>query len=237
MRIKKRGLGKAGLGHFEMIISFVFFVGFVFFLFTILKPYNTSTLPDAVVSRLYDSFDKAVSTNLTSIFLKANYTGEDKCFSVQLPKGIFKYAFSESLLKDISGNPVDSSLDGSGNLNINPHGIFYEVEISPEFNNSVLSGCTSLKNYQWGSLLERRVVSYNSLKNMKIKYENNYTGLKSDLEVPPTFDFAIDSEDLPEIDMNRSIPDVGNVIAKEYILGVLNSDGDVSNARFTLKVW
>jgi len=235
--MKKRCFGKEGQGHFEMIISFVFFVGFVFYLFTTLKPYDTSTLSGSVVSRLYTSFDKAVSTNLTTVFLKANYTGDKSCFYVQLPKGIFKYGFSKSSLKDLSGTRVDSELVND-NLYINSHDVFYEVEISPEFNNSALSGCNEIfTNYQLGSPLERKVVSYNSLKIMAAKYLANYTGLKSDLEVPVSFDFAVFSKDLPEINMTRHIPDSGNVIAQDYILRVLKSDGDLINVRFTLKVW
>lgn len=234
--MEKKYFGKKGIGHLEMIISFVFFVGFVFFLFLTLKPYNTSTLSGAVVSQLYNSFEEKVHTNLTSVFLKANYTGESSCFYIRLPGRIFRYALSKSLLKDVSGIPVDSGLDNS-NLDINSREVFYKVEISPEFNDNNLSGCELLKNYRLGSLLERKVVSYNSLKDMADKYNNNYTGLKSDLKIPEVFDFAIVSEELPKVNMERLVPGAGNVVAQDYILEVLKSDGNVSNVRFTLKVW
>jgi len=219
-----------------MIISFVFFVGFIFFLFTVLKPYNTSTLSGAVVSRLYDSFEEKAHTNLTSVFLKANYTGRNGCFYIQLPGKIFRYALTESLLKNISDVPINSGLENN-NLNIGSHEVFYKVAISPEFNDSSLTGCELLNNYELGSLLERRAISYRSLKNMADKYVKNYTGLKSDLGVPEILDFAIISNDLPEINMKRPVPSAVEAIARDYIMEVLKSNGDVSNARFTLKVW
>jgi len=74
--------GKGGASHFEMIISFVFFVGFVFFLFLFLKPYDTTILSGAVVTSLYDTFEEEVHTNLTNFFLKADYTGKEDCFYV-----------------------------------------------------------------------------------------------------------------------------------------------------------
>ena len=59
---------------FFMIISFLFFVTFVFFLFVILKPYDTQTLTGAVVTGMFNSFEENTRTNLTNIFLKAATT-------------------------------------------------------------------------------------------------------------------------------------------------------------------
>ena len=66
-----------------MIISFVFFLGFVFFIFMVLKPYDASILSGAMVAGLYDSFEEKTHTNLSNLFLKANYTGTNDCFYVQ----------------------------------------------------------------------------------------------------------------------------------------------------------
>jgi hypothetical protein len=84
--------GRRGTAHFEMIISFVFFAGFIFFLFMVLEPQDTRVLPDSVIAGLYDSLKNNVSINLSSVFLRANYdVGDPNCFRFVLPDNVFSY--------------------------------------------------------------------------------------------------------------------------------------------------
>ena len=232
----KRMLRKTGAAHLEMIISFLFFMGFVFFLITIVKPYDVTTLSSSVIAGLYDSFEEKIHTNLTSLFLKANYAGPSSCFYVQLPEEISEYSFTNSLIKSVSDVKINSKLE-NGNLNIGSNEGFYKVAISPEFENDNLDGCAQLSNYSLGSLVERRVSSYSSLVNMSDRYTNDYEGLKHYLNIPEVFDFGITCKELPEINMERLIPRLGNVVAQDYILEVLKDTGEVINARFTIRVW
>jgi hypothetical protein len=236
--------GKGGASHFEMIISFVFFVGFVFFLFLFLKPYDTTILSGAVVTSLYDTFEEEVHTNLTNFFLKANYTEGKDCFYVKLSKGIFAYAFTKSNVTDIGGNYKSSYLDDE-ELNIKKDGtVYYRVAISPEFNELETLDCIDeLENedgnnvYTLGSILERRVISYSSLEEMKLRYDTDYENLKEELKVPDAFEFFIVSEEFPEISMKGLVPDSVEVVAYDYVMEVLKKDGTVINSRFTLGVW
>lgn len=85
MNMLKRGLGKNASGHLEMIFAFVFFVGFVFFMLRIISPYDEEVLPDSVLNGLVREFEEQYSTNLTSFFLKINYTGQNiasPCFFI-----------------------------------------------------------------------------------------------------------------------------------------------------------
>ena len=241
-----RGLIKnnKAAAHFEMIFSFVFFTGFVFFLFMVLTPEDTSTLSGSVISALYDSFEEEVYTNLSSMFLKANYTGEVTCFKIILPEDIFAYSLSggNSRVVTFSGDDVDSSLVSSsvgGTLNINNSDTFFRVSVSPEFDDEDVEGCDPLEHYELGSVLERRVVSYSALEAMAVKYSENYEGLRSDLRVPGIFDFSIVSENMSNIDMKPlfGVPDSVEVMAQNYVMEVLNKNGELRNERFTLKIW
>ncbi|MFH1238292.1 MAG: hypothetical protein ABIH79_02040 [archaeon] len=227
---------KKGAAHLEMIISFVFFLGFVFFLFLTLKPYDMTVLSSSVVAGLYDSFEERIHTNLTNFFLKAEYTGPSSCFYIQLPNEIFEYGFTKSLVTDVSDVEISSEFENN-NLNINSNEIFYKVAISPEFHNNDLSSCEQLSNYSLGSLIERRVSSYHSLVNMSTRYIEDYENLKYDLNVPDVFDFGITCKELPEINMERLVPSLGDVVSRNYVLEVLKDTGEVINARFTIKVW
>jgi len=234
-------LEKKGAAHFEMIISFVFFVTFIFFLFVFLKPYSTATISGAVVTGLYDSLDKQVRTELTNLFVEVgNYSNNpNDCFYVDFEERIFTYALTQSIVKTVEDVKVNSDA-GVSNLKINNslnNRSYYKVAISPVFLDENLSGCFNVSDYNHGDILERRVWSYNSLQAVSLRYKTDYDGLREDMKIPETFDFAVVSEDLPELNMESIIPDSGDVIANQYILEVLYSNGDVVIAEFTLKVW
>ncbi|MDH3324948.1 MAG: hypothetical protein OEL89_04885 [Candidatus Peregrinibacteria bacterium] len=230
---------KEGAAHFEMIISLMFFAGLVIFLFMTLSPKDTTTLPNAVIAGLYDSFEKEVFTNLSSIFIKANYTGPNTCFYIILPEDLFTYKVSDgnSHVTKLDGQDINSSIMGN-NLNIEKDGIFFKVAISPELEKEETAGCEVLNNYTIGTLTERRVVSYSSLEKMEDKYFDNYKALKNELRIPPIFDFAITTETLPiKMEPQHGVPASIEITAKDYILEVLKSDGNLTNERFTLKLW
>jgi hypothetical protein len=241
-----RGLmiNKKGAAHFEMIFSFVFFVGFVFFLFIVLKPQDTQTLSGSVIAALYDSFEEEVHTNLSNMFLKTNYTAGGSCFVIELPGRIFTYALNDgdSYVTTLAGAGVDSDLSssgGNGNLEVNNDSNFFRVSISPEFEDEELDACNPLNDYELGSILERRVVSFSALEAMSDRYRTNYEGLRTDLRLPAIFDFAIVVENMPGIVMEpqSGIPDSVDVMAQDYVIEVLDSSGKLTNERFTLKVW
>jgi len=236
----RRLIGKSGSGHFEMIISFVFFVGFVFFLFVVLKPQDSSTLSVSVIRGFHDSFEEEVHTNLSMVYLRANYTGAGSCFEIVLPEEIFEYNVGdgESYVVDLEGVDVDSGLSG-GSLDVGSRERDFRVSVSPEFEDEGLSGCDSLTSYRMGGVVEKRVVSYNALVEMKDRYYDDYDSLKSDLRIPGIFDFAIDSENLGEVLMEppKGVLGSTNVVARDYLMEVLYSNGTVVGERFNLKIW
>jgi hypothetical protein len=239
----RRLIGKGGSMHFEMIVSFVFFVGFVLFLFLILKPHDVSTLSGSVIKGFYDSFEEEVSTNLSSVFLRANYTGAG-CFVISLPGRIFSYAIfdGDSHVADLVGASVESGLDGTvdgGDLGIDSTDNYFRVFISPEFDDEGLAGCELLLDYDLGGIVERRVVSYSALVEMRERYYNDYDSLREELRIPVIFDFAIVNENLPEVLMEPSHGVLGSseVVVRDYLMEVLYPSGMVINERFSLKVW
>ena len=235
---------KKGAGHFEMIISFVFFVGFVFFLFVVLRPDEGVPISGAVVSGLYDSFEEEVYTNLSDVFLKADYAGVSDCFYVELPGRIFAYGLGsgDSYVTNLGGVDVDSELVGSGansDLNLDVGEIFFRVAISPEFGDEVVSGCEILEDYELGSINGRRVVSYSALESLANRYYVDYDGVKSDLGVPNVLDCAIISETLVSVRMEPQggVPDSVEVVARDYVVEVLYTDGTLINEKFSFMVW
>ena len=230
--------GKVGSAHFEMIIGFVFFVGFVLFLFIFLNPWSSSSLPNSALGELYDSFWDRVSVPLSSVFVKANNDGE--CFLIDLPEELFKFSISgqDSRVTKLGGVGLLSGLN-NGELNVDPSGEnFFRVAISPEFDDSALLSCVVLNDFELGGVVELEVVSYSGLVAMKDKYDNDYDGLKRELMLVDVFDFAIVPEGLPIVmEPVNGIPDGVDVLARDYVVKILNSDGDVSNERISFRIW
>lgn len=232
--------GKRGAGQFEMVISFVFFFGFVLFLFIFLTPEDTTTLSGAVINELHDSFEERVYTNLSNLFLRAEYSGSNSCFTVDLPENVFKYDLDSgnSRVVLLSGDDVDSDLN-SGILSVSNDDIYFRVSISPEFEDYDLYGCEELSDYVVGGVVERRVLSYSSLRDLSSDYYSDYEELRSRLGVPAIYDFAIVFEDMDDLTMMPSsgIPDGVEVMARDFVFEVLKSDGSFSNERVNFRIW
>ncbi len=238
-------LKKKGAAHFEMIFSFVFFVGFVFFLVITLKPYDDTILSSAVSQDIYDSLFEKINTNLTSMFLNTSVvlpSGVD-CFSVNLPNRLFKNKFNSSKVRSVLGTTIESSsVTFNANeitLNIEANGTAHTVLFSSTFSdNAGLSGCIPLSEGEYfsGNIIENKVISYDLLEDLKINYSSDYHSLKSEFNVPEILDFSIIFDDAPEFNMERFIPDEGNIIAKSYLVEILKGNS-VINTRATVKVW
>ena len=71
----------------------------------------------------------------------------------------------------------------------------FNVYLSPDLgNSSIPSGsCPLLSagNLTLGSYNKDEIISYSKLQILKQDYESNYENLKSQLGIPPIFDFAI----------------------------------------------
>jgi len=231
---------KKAAAHFEMIIGFVFFVGFVFFLFLFLSPWDSSSLQVSALSGLYNSFEEMACTNLSSVFVEANYTGNASCFYIDLPEELFRYGVQDesSFVTRLGGVSIDSGLAG-GYLNLNKSDSFFRVAISPEFSDENITCLDNLSDFELGGVVELRVFSYSALVGMNNSYYSDYVGLKRSLRVPDVFDFAIVPEGMPEIVMSPvdGVPYELEIMAKDYVVKVLKSDGSVSNERFSLRVW
>ncbi len=230
---------KRAYGHLEMIIAFTLFVGFIGFLIIFVKPSDNSTLSDSVNLALKDSFFGSVKTNYTRFFISINSQGSSGCFLIDLDERAFKYPSVGGFVeKAISHERINSNIKPNYEIAAAGGEGSYYVSISPEFNISSSSViCSSTTSYTFGSIDEKNMISRTKLDEIKGRYKTDYNGLKSDLGLPSSFDFAILSDDLPEVSMDRDVPDKSEVVATESFEDVLFSNGEIRNVKFIFKVW
>jgi hypothetical protein len=215
------------------------------FLFLFLSPWSNSSLPNSALTGLHISFLEETETTLSSVFVEKTTgqgqgQGQGQCFYIDLPADIFEYVDtgSKSLVRELGGEGILSDLTGS-KLVLGSQSDFFRVAISPEFSSQALPDCQTIHNYNLGSVVEMKIVSYTKLGMMRVEYDNNYNELKQSLKVADIFDFAIVFEGLSEMDMEPSmeISSVVEILAKEYVVKVLKSNGEISNERISLRIW
>jgi hypothetical protein len=237
-----------GSAHFEMIIAFVFFAGFTFSLFMFLSPQDDRVLSGAALSGFYDSFKEETAVNFSEIFLKVNTSGRDNCFIINLDRNNFKHdlSSSESIVENLGHTPISSQMDVSGSdvsfrIKQPGHSIeFFRFFISSEFTRETFAEtCDDYGDFEIGSIVEKSVVSNSSLADMRNKYYSNYDELKKDLNIPFVFDFSIVMENLTEFNMKpeSGIPSDVDVLAREYVFEILDSDGGLINEKISFILW
>lgn len=226
--------GVRGAAHFEMVISFVVFVGFVFFLFYLIPPYSSSSIPETLTESIYISFLETASTNLTKLFLKTDYDSSG-CFSVEISEDILNYELTESIVYNPSLEKRKSSVSGN-EISIEGNDQFFDVLISPIFSSDSLSGCEDREDFTLGSIVEEQILAYPKIINLSDRYETDYEALKGELAVLPNYDFAISSSGLG-LAMSKEIPVEVEVLSKNYVEDVLYENGTIINVEFVVKVW
>jgi len=235
---------KKGAGHFEMIISFVFFVGFVSFMLFTVAPYDDSErLVGPVMEGFYDAFVENVSTDLTTMFLWADSTGlPGPCFEFEISGEVFDY-LEYGVAFDSAGAASRATAEISGEnvvIKVNEHGFLDTYTIL--FSSSVPGGplsCTLLASdkYSVGNVEQRMVLLNSSLFAMEAEYETNYEALREKMKIPFIYDFSITNTNFPELNMERNIPSDVDVYVEEYKIDILYWNGAVSPSTFILKIW
>lgn len=212
--------GKRGSSHIEMIMSFVLFVGFSVFLISYIQPERESSLEESLLFALQTKFFENVTIVEKSVLVDFRKNGG------QCPNNV----------QPCSPQELGGRYNISKNANLG--NCFYYIHSSIEFvNNKVdnVSGCPNGNKYSLGYIETKEVLSNNTIKKMEQKYYSDYDGLKEDLGVPPSIDFAIVVD--VYLNMSRQIPDTVEVKAGLYREPVLFSNGTIQNKDFIIKIW
>lgn len=229
--------------HFEMVVAFVFFLTFMTFLMVFILPSGNSSFSTSVVFALHSSFLEKTQTDLTKIFLRADYpTLSPNCFYVVLNETLIGVNLDgmKTYIKDLNGNYRESELVDDnlkitkGNSLTDVDEFCFRVLVSSVFSENSLDSCTQLTDYKIGSVYETKAISFELLEQVEEEYENGYDGLKAKLKIPSSYDFSIVSD---LVSMQREIPQGVEVYAEEYVEDVLYSNGTIINKRFVFSVW
>lgn len=234
---------KKAVGHVETVLSFVIFIGFLLFLFTIFNPISGSK-DSGVVDSVILKMGEQLTTKVNSMSINLN-DSINNCFSIELIEDL-KCVSGEIIVKDKDGNMVKADVRITG-IQIENSGLnkFYTIYCSKELIGNSISGCDSItegNNYTLGIIVERNPWSEKKISDFVVSYTDDYNGLRTQI-VPQGNDFRFFIWDLNDLDgtalfeASRKTSLGTRIDSKTIGIGVLDNKANITQRTLNIQVW
>jgi hypothetical protein len=233
---------KRGIGHIEIILSFMIFivaVGFGLYFF------NTGDSTRLVDSTLTYAFREIEENTTALVTIYSVDLSEEKIGVVTTIALDFPGVEGRARVVNYEGQKLDSSRSGSlvfVHSNNFANDAFLFVMFGEEFqDDSVLPVEHNSTYYQIGSSETKDVISEAKFIELRDIYASDYGGLKGqgNFNLPDRIDFGFSLffDDGQEIVAEKNIPDNFEVFSERKRLEVLKESGDIVFADLVVKVW
>jgi hypothetical protein len=236
--------------HVGMILSFVIFITFIVFLYSVFKPaINTGENKKTILDDVEKQILKNISVNLTtaSVQIKDNKNPNDNCVQLQS----FLFGISASIdyyynlkVKDESGN-LQTGYQSLYDLAITRSDrtkTFFKVYFSTNFTGigSLSSSCTTVtsSNFNVGSVSTNNFAFESKINHLASYYTINYDKLKTELRVTPGNEFGFNFTRSDETSINVGVPPrTANVFTDEIPIQYVDSNANIKSGFINIKVW
>ena len=242
------GKNKRG-SHVGMIISFVVFITFIIFLYSIVKPaVNTGQDKKTLADYLLVQIVENVSANFTSISVSIG--SQDpmiKCIKLSNFLGFVEIIVPYPLIiknenQEIQPgyiiNPTISDLEINRN---NGDDKFFKAYYSQEFGAipiQTIVPCQTIIDYTIGSVKTEIFPFENNLNSLIENYQDDYEKVKEDLKVPPgtEFNFEFIKSDGTKVESGET-PTTINIYATETPIQYIDDEANILSGFINIKVW
>jgi len=225
--------------HVEVIISFIIFVTFIIFLFSILQP-SISTQKDK--KNIFDGIEREIidytSSNMTAITVKLDSEAET---CVNLASFISYLEIENNIIvKDDLGKTISSNVSGNS-LQINRESTtdtFFKIYYSEEFNELDEDlACTGI-GYKLGLTKTSEYIFEAKVLYLIEQYED-YETLKSDLKIPENVDFGygIKLSNGTTFETHKEENLSINIYIRETPIEYVDLDGNILAGYIKTKIW
>ncbi|MFH1710732.1 MAG: hypothetical protein ABH840_00300 [Nanoarchaeota archaeon] len=238
---------KKASGHVEVVLSFVIFIGFVIFLFSVFPVYQNKKSEIGL-----DSAERGI---LNFTLVEVNYfdivlEGSTECFSYPSKDISSKIIVRDFEGKRLEGKSVgdilyirdeDYSLPGHGKF----YGIYYSSEFSEQGCDNIDTGaCESLEDqsidYEVGLVREDYMVAYNKVLDLTGEYKLNYGSVRGNFSIPKgeNFEFAIaDLKGKIILNATRKKPERTTVLSRNTPVQMVYQNGTYVFGMLNIKIW
>jgi len=232
---------KRGAGHVEAILSMVIFIGFIFALLYLIKPFETRGSNNNV-----DILRAAIPAHLKAELSQWGINVYEDFNSQGQPKGCF------FILLELENNTQVLSSNGSFVQSVNRRSVnqnhlyirgtsgLYTIYISDEFENNLsmdTAPCDLSTEYRLGLLSKVDAISYKKALEFNETYWSDYSRAKTLLRIPDSAEFGFiitDGIGGQIINSFKSPITSVNLNVKEVSTQMLYSNGTLQNVRIRI---
>lgn len=245
--------------HVGMILSFVIFITFLVFLYSIIKPtINTGKDKQTILQNIETKIIQNTSANFTVTSVKINENSIQDKICIQFVT-LLTFEVSEIPFPIIVKNEygtiensyiVDLTLPDLIIDRDTKNELFFKVYSSTELNGGLPtkpSGlqCTKKKNdegsggYTIGSIILDRYIFESNINSLKTAYETDYEKMKEDLNIPPgtEFEFIFTKSDGTAITPTGERLKPANVYAEENPVQYVDANANIQSGFIKITVW
>ena len=224
---------KNGLGHVEAILSITIFIGFMFVLLYLVRPFD---LPkeNNNIDILKVSLPEYLGANLTDVGLNVevqNFSNAN-CFALNIDMGNYTrvYASNGSL---VASKATQHKLYVKGKTD------FYHVYISDEFDDTSMdtNPCVPSNNYRFGSSNKIDILSFKKISALNTSYWEDYEGTKQKLRVLSSSDYGFiifDSSNRQLVNSFRTPLSSVNLQVDEKAMPMLYKNGTIESVKLRI---
>jgi len=239
-------MGNKRGSHVGMILSFVIFITFIVFLYTIIRPViNVEGDKRTTLGYIEVEIIKNVSANFTSTSVQINesFNPAENCVTFQ--NFFLSHQLIPPYIKIKNENGIlEEGKSSFTNLRIertNPEDTFFKIYHSPEF--PILeeaNNCTMIYEgeYQQSLIKIDKYIFIENVEILKDYYETNYEELKEEFKISPgdEFWFSFTESSGTEIKPEQEIVST-NVYADEIPVQYIDENINIQSGFINIKVW
>lgn len=237
---------KKGVGHIEIIVSFVIFIAFVLFILFFFRPTDNKRLINTSIDYVFLELKRNASIDIDQYSFKIN----TELVSVPNEIAISISDISQEKkvrAEDIDGNELTSKKIGSNKVIVNRDGkdfasLLFSEDFAEEVNNlqnlEVIDG-----SYTPGVFFSDSLISERRLKGVIEYYNTNYIELKNDFNLPDRVNFGISltlkgvEDDEVEIKAEKPVPQGLEVFTEKRRVQILRESGEREFADIKVTIW
>lgn len=227
--------------HVGVILSFVIFVTFLVFLFSIFgSPLKVPSNKNAVIDYIEAELTKKFEANLTILTIAPPTSAGKSCIKIINAKENFQIA--NSLAKDVNDNVVKSAPSSGINLFIKwGSEEFFRIYYSEEpLNNQDFSysDCYLLQPEDISSVRTDVYFSTNKISEFLENYSEDYDAVKEELNLPVTTEFGFSFTD-EEGNINSTKQTDANIdiFSRDVPIQYFDEYANVKSGFINIKVW
>ncbi|MEN7982290.1 MAG: hypothetical protein ABFQ65_02495 [Nanoarchaeota archaeon] len=230
--------------HVGVVLSFVIFVTFLVFLFSIFgSPIKFSKTKEPLLDYLEVELNNRLISNLTILTITPDMSNSNKkCIKIVYEDLELEVLSNlNSLVKDKNSNLIGSTpnlyINWEDN-NENFFKIFYSEETLIDFGSSRTIGCYSLVEGDISSFRKNYYFNENKINNFILDYASNYTELKQNLGLLINNEFSLSFTDAEgNINQTEQKDIITDIYSRKIPVQYFDEFAEINSGFINLKVW